>query len=224
MYENSMIQAVIFDMDWLLIDSESLWQEAECAIFGAHGIPLTTKMCIQTKGMRIDEVVAYWAARYPGVITDATAVEEEIMRVMIDYVRQRGVAMPGVYDVLTLLQSENVPMAIASSSYAVLIDAVVERLAIAPYFTVTHSAEHEKHGKPHPAVFLRTAQKLAVAPSACLVFEDSLHGMIAAKAAQMTCVGVPDVSVKDNPKIHIADVILPSLTAFDHAQWTALRA
>ena len=99
-------------------------------------------------------------------------------------------------------------MAIASSSYLKIIEAVVKRLKLKGFFDVIYSAEFEKYGKPNPGTFLTTAEKLGVSPMKCLVFEDSLNGVIAAKAARMITIAVPEF---DNPKFIIADKILNSL-------------
>ncbi len=218
-----MIQAIIFDMYRLLIDSEPLWQQVESRVLTAHGVPVTPTMCRQTMGMRIDEVVRYWDVRYPGMMHDHDVVVDEIMHAVIALVREKGVMMPGVDDVVQFFHAQGVPMAIASSSYRVLIDAVVEKLHLAPYLAVVHSAQEELYGKPHPAVFLATAKKLDVDPTTCLVFEDSINGVIAAKAARMTCVCVPDTAVKDHPQTAIADLVISSLKQFGAKEWEKLN-
>ena len=102
-------------------------------------------------------------------------------------------------------------MAVASSSALRLIKATVNKLKLEDYFTLLVSAEHETHGKPHPAVFMRTAETLRVQPDRCLVIEDSFNGLLAAKAARMKCVVVPYPEDFNNPKLAIADWKLNSL-------------
>ena len=79
------------------------------------------------------------------------------------------------------------------------------------------SAEGEPYGKPHPGIFLRTATDLGVDATACLVVEDSLNGVIAAKAARMTCVAVPEDHPAQDARFVIANAVLPSLTALTRA-------
>ena len=218
-----MIKVAIFDMDGLLIDSEPLWQEVETTVFQKIGMPITPEMCTQTQGMRIDQVVPYWADQFPGCVTDVGAVVAEIMHGVISLVQEKGMPKDGVYETLNFMKAKKIKMAIASSSYMTLINTVVEKLDIAAYFDVLHSAESEEYGKPHPGVYISTAQKLGIAPEQCIAFEDSFNGVLAAKAARMTCVCVPDIAFKGSAKLAIADIILDSLGDFDEKHWTGLN-
>jgi sugar-phosphatase len=96
-----------------------------------------------------------------------------------------------------------------------LISACVHRLNGENIFQTVISAEHEAYGKPHPAVFLKAADELKVHPLDCLVLEDSLMGVIAAKAARMQCVAIPAPQEFNNPKFVIADWKIHSLTDID---------
>lgn len=97
-----------------------------------------------------------------------------------------------------------------------IINAAVEKISIGKYIKIIHSAEHERFGKPHPDVYITAAEKLGVKPESCLVFEDSLNGVLAAKAARMKCVAIPDSRVKDNRnKFCIADLVIESLKDFN---------
>jgi sugar-phosphatase len=88
---------------------------------------------------------------------------------------------------------------------------VLETLAIKPFFDFTHSAEHESYGKPHPAVYLTTAEKLGVNPLKCLVIEDSINGVISGKAARMKVVCIPEKTHYPNPKLILADYTFDSM-------------
>lgn len=203
-----MIQAVIFDMDGLLIDSEPFWKAVEIEVFRKVGVELTFEKCLKTVGLRIDEVVTYWHERYPWDNISKEAIATEIVDKMIERITNEGEALPGVYDVIEFFWNKKIPMAIASSSYLRIIEAVVKRLKLNGFFDVIYSAEFEQYGKPNPATFISTAKKLNVPPTTCLVFEDSLNGVIAGKAARMTTVAVPEVYY---PQFVIADKVLRSL-------------
>ncbi len=108
-------------------------------------------------------------------------------------------------------------MALASASYFKLINATLNKLELRDQFNVIHSAEIEPYGKPHPGIFLTTAKNLGVDPEFCLVFEDSLNGVIAAKAARMKCVCVPDPAFRNDTRFSIADIILNSLEEWNES-------
>jgi sugar-phosphatase len=206
-----MLAAALFDMDGLLVDSEPLWREAEVRVFGAHGLPLTEADCATTSGLRIDEVVVHWKAHFGAHALGTDALVAAIVEELVGLVRAKATAKPGVAEVLDRCAARGLAIALASSSSPRIIDAVLETLAIGPRFGARVSAEALPFGKPHPEVFLQTARILAVEPRACVVFEDSMFGVVAAKAARMTCVAVPDEHQKGDPRYVLADVTLASL-------------
>lgn len=205
------IQAVIFDMDGLLIDSEPIWREAEVQVFNACGIPLVEDDCRQTMGLRIDEVVQYWAHRYPDVKLDAEQVAKDIVREVIANIQLKGEPLPGVREALATVKAMNLKIALASSSAYDIINAVVDKFGIRECFEVIYSAQDEQFGKPHPAVYLTTAQKLGVSPAYCVAVEDSLNGVISAKAAKMQCIAIPEKLQRHRKEFGVADRVFDSL-------------
>jgi sugar-phosphatase len=201
-------------MDGLLIDSEPIWREAEKEIFSEIGITLTDEMCFTTVGLRIDEVVNHWYSKFPWENPSQEIIKEKVIDKVIELVLEKGEILPGVIDTIEYFHSRNYPLAIASASSMRIIEAVTEKLNIKKYFTIIHSAEFEEYGKPHPAVFISTAKKLNVLPQNCLVFEDSLNGVIAAKAARMKVIAVPETIHFENPKFEVADEKLKTLEEF----------
>lgn len=188
-----MIKAIIFDLDGLLIDTEPLWQKAETAVFRNVGVPLTKKLTLQTTGLREDEVVEYWYKRYPWKGTSKREVFDRIEDNAAKLIKKEAKAKPGVRNIIKVAKSTGLPIALASSASYQAINASLERLNLEGLFKVIYSAEDEKYGKPHPAVYLTTAKRLGVNPEYCLTFEDSLNGVKAAKTAGMKCIAVPDL-------------------------------
>jgi len=202
--------AAIFDLDGLLIDSEPVWREVEKHVFGGLGIPLTDDLCRTTMGLPVDEVVAYWYERAPWPERDLRSVENAIVGGVIEAIRTRGTAMPGVRHALSLTETLGLRRAIASSSHEILIEAALKRLGLDDAFEVVVSAEHEPFGKPHPGVYLTAAHGLGVDPTACVAIEDSPNGVRAAKAAGMRCIAVPEAGAPFSA-FDCADAVLTSL-------------
>lgn len=210
-----MIKAVIFDMDGLLIDSEPFWHKSERAAFSTVGIEMTGKILFEQTGTRIDEVVAHRFRLKPWQGPSQKDIEAKVVDGVIDLIKNEGQLMPGVIDTLELLRERSIPMAVASSSPMEIIDTVLVSLNIRDYFDYVHSAEHERHGKPHPAVFISTADLFQIPAHQILIFEDAPAGVLAAKAAKMHCIAVPHKTHNDNKFIQIADIIIESLEEFD---------
>ncbi len=207
-----MLEAVIFDMDGVLIDSEPLWKIAEVEAFAKVGLDLSHTDCEETVGLRIDEVVKLWYDKIGWNNKSLEEVRIDIVDIIIREIKEQGIALKGVHESLEMIQSNNIKIGLATSSDQRILDVVLDKLKIAPYFDVVHSAENETHGKPHPAVFLNCAKKLDVAAKNCLVIEDSFNGLIAAKAARMKVIVIPEKSHQIDPRISIADFQLESLT------------
>lgn len=206
-----LLEACIFDMDGVLLDSEPFWRQAEIEVFATVDLHLSDEDCMETMGIRIDEVVAFRYHQKPWAEPSQEAICDRIVDRVVGLVRERGKPLPGVYEALDFVRSQGLKLALASSSSSRIIRAVLEGLRLEDAFSVIHSAETEEFGKPHPAVFLTTAGLLGVPPTRCLVIEDSFNGVLAAKAARMTVVAIPEPAVADDPRFVIADARLGSL-------------
>jgi len=217
-----MIEAVIFDMDGVLIDSEPFWQESEIETFGRTGLRLTHEMCGQTMGLRVDEVVEYWHRRHGWDGFAAGELEEAIIGGVEQRILEKGLEKEGVRPAIEFFRGRGLKVALASSSSYRLIRAVTERFGLADSFDCVYSAEEEEYGKPHPGVYLTTARRLGVKPPACLAVEDSFNGVLAAKAARMKCIAVPEEGARRDPRFSIADIILGSLAEIDEEVWLRL--
>lgn len=209
------LQAILFDMDGLLIDSEPLWQQAEIEVFQTVGLTLTRDLCQRTTGLRIDQVVAYWYQQQPWQGNSQQQVADRIVARVIELILEQGQPMAGVDRVIAQAQNLGVPLALATSSAYGIIEAVLKTLNLTSVFQQIYSATEERYGKPHPGVFLTTAHRLGVDPVNCLVLEDSFNGVLAAKAARMHCIAVPEGYPQQDPRFVIADRIVGSLLDVD---------
>ncbi len=185
------IKAIIFDMDGVLIDSEPQWQQAEIAAFAAVGINLSLSDVITTTGLRVDQVVEYWYQRKPWPNANKQKVTDYISQRLVDFILESGEALTGVEAALKHCQQLGLKIGLATSSPRSILDTVMTRLNLGHYFAATCSAEGLAYGKPHPEVYLNCAYALNVAPNLCLAVEDSVNGMIAARAAGMQTLVIP---------------------------------
>jgi sugar-phosphatase len=206
-----MIEAIIFDMDGIIIDYEPLWKKAIINVMKQVGFNFTIDMCNRTKGMRVDEVIKYWKTELNADF-DSNKLSKDIVEEVIYLIKKEGEAIEGLEKVLKKAKSNNLKIALASSSPSLIINVVLKKLNIIDYFDVIQSAEKEDFGKPHPGVFITTAKKLNVSPVKCLVIEDSLNGVIAGKSAKMKVVAMPEKEEKQLNKFVIADSIVNKLT------------
>ncbi|MFT4644751.1 MAG: HAD superfamily hydrolase (TIGR01509 family) [Planctomycetota bacterium] len=213
-----MIAGIIFDMDGTLIDSEPLWRKAEVAGFEKVGIKLTAKMLAEhTAGMRNDEVVKYWFNHFkkekgPDAKKVQTAILEKVKELIEIDGKKR--ALPGLDYIFHFFQEKNIPIALASSSPADIINLTLKAIGISDKFIIKCSAESESYGKPNPAVFIQTAKAMNISVENILVFEDSLNGVLAAKSAKMKCVALPANHDYEKAAFAIADIKLKSLFDF----------
>jgi HAD superfamily hydrolase (TIGR01509 family) len=216
---NSMIQAIIFDMDGLLVDSEPWWRVAENKVFGRLSVAPTEEEFEAMMGNRIQEVIAKWHAKYPWDNFDLKTTQDEIISEVATLVTRHSDLLPGVTDTLGFFRRKQIPMVVASSSPLLLIENLISHYDIANYFGSLHSAEFEAQGKPAPDVFLAAARYLNIDAKKCLVFEDSYNGVLAAKAAGMKCVAVPAAEHFNQERFDIADIKLSSLTHWNEEVW-----
>ncbi|ELR63845.1 2-deoxyglucose-6-phosphate hydrolase YniC [Photobacterium marinum] len=206
-----MLQAAVFDMDGLLVDSEPFWQLAQVDVFSSLGVKIEQKDTLQTMGLRIDQVVEFWFGKQPWEGADCATVTNMIVARVEELIKEHKPMLPGVCEAINACEQYGLKIALASSSPMSLIQATLEALSLEDKFSAVLSAEALRYGKPHPEVYINAADALGVAPQACVAFEDSVNGLLAAKAAQMKGVAVPEKAYADDARWAIADKKLTSL-------------
>lgn len=187
---DDIIQAVIFDMDGVLIDSEPIYFEIERSSFAHFGARVTDEEHHTYVGVTLESMWQQVLDKH-----QLTATLEEIFAYHQHNVMQTMLAhpnltaMPSVERWLGWLHDQHVPIAVASSSPRALIDLIMDKTGLGQYFEVRMTGEEVTNGKPAPDIFLTTAEMIGASPSNCLVIEDSRNGVQAAKSAGMRCIG-----------------------------------
>ena len=209
------IAAFIFDMDGLLIDSEPHWEEAGKAVLQHYGKNLTAAQYASSTGLRTQEWLQHWFSFFGISFDFINEAHKNIVASVTESINLLAEPMPGVSSILKFAQQQSLPIGLATSSPLSLAEVVINKLQIGSYLQAVSSAEALPFGKPHPQVYLDCAAALGVVPQHCLAFEDSFNGMIAAKAARMSCVVVPAKSQFNSQVWGAANLKLSSLQNFN---------
>jgi HAD superfamily hydrolase (TIGR01509 family) len=219
-----MIEAIIFDMDGVLIDSEPFWIQAEMEILSTVGVDLTPELCTHTTGLRIEATVQYWYERIPWKEKSREHVALEIQERVAELIRRNAHPCDGVDKIIALASENRLPMGLCSSSPYVIVRQVVDQLELLDNLSVVYSTENEPFGKPHPGGYMTTATRLEVPCARCLVFEDSLNGAISAKAAGMKVVAVPQGGQRMSTRFDFCDAKISSLIDFNEEALCRFRS
>ncbi|MEZ6188967.1 MAG: HAD family phosphatase [Planctomycetota bacterium] len=182
-------EAIVFDMDGLLVDSEPVWKQAEHALVHDHGAKVDAPFHLTTVGLGMLEWAERVRAHY-GLTASPQALSAHLVANMLERIPRLVRPRPGAPELVAA--SAAGPRAIASSSPTRLIELTLETLGWTPGFPTRCSAQEVARGKPAPDVYLLAAERLRVDPARCLALEDSPTGARAARAAGMTCWAVPD--------------------------------
>ena len=208
-----MIQAVIFDNDGLLVDSEPVWEDARLEMAAEVGAEWNEDDKRAVMGVGTREWTAYMIERMGLDLTPEQVVERMVERMAAMY--HAGVPfLPGAVEAVALA-GQHVPTAVASGSHPDLLAVIMQHPAMQGRFQTVISADNVGAGKPAPDVYLAAARALGVEPGRCLVLEDSANGILAGKAAGMTVIAVPDARFPPLPEaLAQADFVLDSLHEF----------
>lgn len=206
--------AVIFDMDGIIIDSEPLWKQAEKEVFSAVGVDVKEELTTITASLTTKEVTKYWYNYMPWKNKSLDEIENEVIDLVGHLINTQGVAIKGIKELLAFFKEKGFKIGLATNAPFRLIPIVLNKIGIADYFEVISSAEFENKGKPNPDVYLTTAYKLGIHPEKCIVFEDSSSGLKAAKIAGMKAVLLCQEKEFRKDKYKIADLKITDLTSF----------
>ncbi|NLM96417.1 MAG: HAD family phosphatase [Halanaerobiaceae bacterium] len=204
------LKAVIFDMDGVIIDSEPIHSRLNMELYRKLGFELTVEEYSKFVGVSIKDQWYILKEKY-----DIKESIEELIEMqntgLIDEISVLEIEpIPGIRELLAELKKENIKTALASSSTLSYINAVLEKFALTDCFPLIISGENLERSKPHPAIFLKTAEKLNLTSEECVVIEDSRNGVTAALEAGMKCIAFsnPNSGKQDISK---ADIIVNSI-------------
>ncbi|MGH2934644.1 MAG: HAD family hydrolase, partial [Gaiellaceae bacterium] len=181
-----MIEAVVFDLDGVLIQSEEVWDAVREAYVRERGGRYDAEIQRAMMGMSSTEW-SWHLHEAAGVPDEPDEINREVVRRMLAAHREHLPLIPGAVDAVRRLAAR-FPLGLASSSNRELIDTVLDVAGLADCFAATVSSEEVAHGKPAPDVYLEAAKRLGVAPARCAAVEDSHGGIRSAKAAGMRVV------------------------------------
>jgi HAD superfamily hydrolase (TIGR01509 family) len=215
------IEAVVFDLDGVLIDSEPVWERVRRQVVAEHGGHWDPDTQDRLMGMSTGE----WS-RYLSEDLDVSLTPEEVAATVISAManayREHLPLLPGAVEAVTRMSSRW-PLGLASSSPRSLIETVLEAAALRSSFAVTVSTEEVKHGKPAPDAYLAAAERLGIRPQACAAVEDSSNGLRSAAAAGYQVIAVPQPKYPPAPDALTGTrLVLPDLTALTTSAVSAL--
>jgi len=204
------IDAVVFDLDGVLVQSEEVWDEVRERYVRERGGRYDAEVQRAMMGMSSTEWSRY-LHEAAGVPDEPAAINDEVVRRMLESYRTRLPLIDGAVEAVRRLATRW-PLGLASSSNRALIDAVLDTAGLSSSFATTVSSEEVARGKPAPDVYLEAARRLGVAPARCAAVEDSHGGIRSAKAAGMRVIAIPNPSYPpDDDALAQADITIRSL-------------
>jgi HAD superfamily hydrolase (TIGR01509 family) len=207
------LQAVIWDLDGVLVDTGEMHLQAFQETLPAFGIAFSPEIFRNVFGMGNHETLVYLTGKEPDPALEKRIIETKESRFR-DLIRGRARPLPGVLDWLEKFKQMRMRQAVATSAPQENVDALMAELRISGYFEVILSAPgNGLPAKPEPDVFIEAARRLGVDPAACLVIEDSPAGIEAARKAGMTCLAVTNTCPRE--QLGQADRVIDSLAGMD---------
>jgi HAD superfamily hydrolase (TIGR01509 family) len=205
-------RAVIFDLDGVLADSEPWWNEIDARLLGEYGVTYRGEYHRNVLGVNYQLAVEFYKKAF-GLSVSTEEMMQRRGEIATDFFVNRIGLFPSTKLVLEELRQMQLCLAVATSSVSASARPFLDRHKLTPFFEVIVTGEEVDRGKPHPDIYLCAAERLAIASDACLVIEDSLSGIAAAKAAKMRVVAIPDTRFVDPHDYEKeADYVLSSLS------------
>ncbi|HYT52187.1 MAG TPA: HAD family phosphatase [Gaiellaceae bacterium] len=205
-----MIEAVVFDLDGVLLDSEQVWDEVREQLVEKQGGRWHDRAQAEMMGMSSVEWSRYMHDEL-GVPDTPEEISADVVRRLEEVYRKRLPLIDGAHEAVERLAAR-CPLGLASSSNREVIDLVLDLSGLAPFFGATVSSEEVPRGKPAPDVYLEAARGLGVPPERCTAVEDSHNGIRSAKAAGMRVIAIPNQHYPPGEEaLALADVTLSSL-------------
>ena len=205
-----LIGAVIFDLDGVLLDSEAAWRDAKRDVVGEWGGVWKDEASRAMLGMSAPEWSVYMRDELR-VDRDPGEIDAEVVRRLLEGYRERLPLLPGAREAVERLAARW-PLGLASSSNLEVIEVVMQSGGFAPYFKTWVSSEEVAGGKPAPDVFLEAARRMGADPATTAAIEDSHNGILAADAAGMAVIALPNHEFPPgDDALEHADVVLDSL-------------
>ena len=195
------IKAVIFDVDGTLIDSMWIWKQVDIEFLGKRGIPLPERLQMEIEGMSYSETAVYFKESF-NLPESLEEIKEEWRLMAEDYYKCHIQLKSGAKEFLKLLYDKGLTLGIATSNSRELVDCMLANHGIRKYFSNIRTSCEVDKGKPYPDVYLKVAEDMAIDPCRCLVFEDTLSGVMAAKSAGMRVFAMADeISLESKDKL-----------------------
>ena len=204
-----MIEAVVFDLDGVILDSEQVWDEVREGLARERGGRWSEQAQADMMGMSSTEWSRYMHD-VVGLPEPPEEINREVVRRMLDRYSHDLPLIAGAVEAVKRL-ADRWPLGVASSSNRELIDRVLEVAGLAPYFRVTVSSEEVARGKPAPDVYLEASHRLGVEPQHVVAIEDSANGIRSAHAAGMHVVAIPNRAFPPPPDVLALAVVLDSI-------------
>jgi HAD superfamily hydrolase (TIGR01509 family) len=206
------LEAVLFDMDGVIVDSEPLWSEAEKQLLARRNLRYSASLKTAMMGRDARGAVGYLIEHYSLAESVGELIEERNQLIAELFMEQLK-AIPGALELVRSVIAAGIATGLVSSSPKPLVELALEKLGVTGLFDLILSGDQVVRGKPAPDIYITAAEKLGVKTEHCLVIEDAPHGVAAAKGAGMRCLAITtSVSV---PELAMADKVVSGFKELD---------